>query len=227
MITNSITLRRFTVLSFLTLIGLLFSLPSFAGTQLWDFEKNHDDWKVANGNWQIKSGVYQLTKGAQAEHSLVGEVEWDNYTIEAKVRLDEGSWAGIVFRAKSEMEYYVYYLNVPGNISELWRHKAGAWDTRDNISQPAAVGGVVIKNGEWLDVKIVVEGNTFTLYINDEKQNEDSDDVYDKGKVGVWGWETAASFDDFTVSGDNIKHTLAVDPIRKLTTTWGRLKMTF
>ncbi len=224
MITSYITARRFTVFSFITLFAVLFSLPSFAGTQLWDFEKDSGDWKVANGTWAVKGGIYQLSKGGQAEHSLIGEEDWDDYTIEAKVRLDEGSWAGIVFRAKSEMEYYVYYLNVPGNISELWRHKAGAWNARDNISQPKAVGGVVIANGEWLDMKIVVEGDKFTLYLNDEKQVEDSDNVYDKGKVGVWGWETGASFDDFTVSGDNIVDTLAVNPNRKLTTTWGHLK---
>ncbi|MCY4401496.1 MAG: DUF1080 domain-containing protein [Candidatus Poribacteria bacterium] len=222
-----ISVRKLTVFGFLTLFSLILSHPTFAGTQLWDFEKDADGWKVANGNWNVDDGVYKLSKGGQAEHSLVGEEDWDDYTIEAKVRLDEGSWAGIVFRAKSEMEYYVYYLNVPSNISELWRHKAGAWNARDNISQPPAAGGVVIKNGEWLDVKIEVESNKFTLYINDEKQSEDTDGQYGQGKVGVWGWETAASFDDFTVDGRNVAHTLAVDPNRKLTTTWGRLKQVF
>ncbi len=221
--TSHITLRKFTVLSFIPLFGMLLSLPSFAGTQLWDFERNAEGWKVANGTWSVEDGVYKLSKGGQAEHSLVGESDWDDYTIEAKVRLDEGSWAGIVFRAKSEMEYYVYYLNVPSNISELWRHKQGGWASRDNISQPPAVG-IKIANGEWIDMKIEVEGDKFTLYLNGEKQVEDSDDVYGEGKVGVWGWETAASFDDFTVSGRNIEDTLAVDPSRKLTTTWGRLK---
>ncbi|MDE0087102.1 MAG: hypothetical protein OXU23_15380, partial [Candidatus Poribacteria bacterium] len=64
----------------------------------------------------------------------------------------------------------------------------------------------------------------FKLYINGEFQKENSDGVYKKGQVGVWAWQTAASFDDFTVAGKNIEDTLAVDPNRKLTTTWGRLK---
>ena len=216
-------MTKLVVLGLFILCPVLISLPASAGTQLWDFDRNANDWKVANGTWAVKDGVYKLSKGGQAEHSLVGEEDWDDYTVEAKVRLDEGSWAGIIFRAKSEMEYYVYYLNVPSNISELWRHKQGGWASRDNISQPPAVG-VKIANGEWIDMKIVVEGNKFTLYLNDEKQVEDSDGVYGEGKVGVWGWETAASFDDFTVSGKNIEDTLAVEPNRKLTTTWGRLK---
>ncbi len=221
-----IRLPKLTALSLIAVFGMILSLPTYAGTQLWDFEEKHDDWKVANGNWEIKGGVYHVDRGGQAEHSLVGEEDWDDYTIEAKVRLDDHNWAGIVFRAQSEMEYYVYYFNVPSNISELWRHKDGAWNARDNISQPPAVGGVKITNGEWLDVKIVVEGDTFELYLNGEFQSEDTDGVYKTGQVGVWAWETEASFDDFTVYGDNIEDTLAVEANNKLATTWARLKRT-
>jgi len=224
MITSFITVRRFAILIFLVLFAVLLSQSSFAGTQLWEFEKNAEGWKVANGKWEVVDGVYKLARGGQAEHSLVGEEDWDNYTIEAKVRLDEHHWAGLVFRAKSEMEYYVYYMNVPNNKTELWRHKQGGWASRDNLAQIPAVGGVQIKNGEWYDMKVEVEGDTFKLYINGEFQKENSDGVYKKGQVGVWAWQTAASFDDFTVAGKNIEDTLAVDPNRKLTTTWGRLK---
>jgi hypothetical protein len=219
-----ITVSKLATLGLVVLFGMAFSLPTYAGTQLWDFEKKTDDWKVANGKWEIKGGVYHVERGGRAEHSLVGEEDWDDYTIEAKVRLDEHNWAGIVFRAESEMEYYVYYLNVPNNKTELWRHKDGAWNARDNIAQIPAVEKVQIKNGEWIDMKVVVEGSEFQIYLNDKLQGEHEDDAYKTGQVGVWAWETEASFDDFTVSGDNIEDTLAVDPRRKLATTWGRLK---
>ena len=196
---TAIRFSKLVTLSLIMLLGVAFSLPTFAGTQLWDFEEKHDDWKVANGNWEIKGGVYHVERGGRAEHSLVGEEDWDDYTIEAKVRLDEHNWAGIVFRAQSEHEYYVYYLNVPSNIVELWQHNKGAWDTRENIAKTPAVGGVKIENEEWLDMMV----------------------------VGVWAWETAASFDDFTVYGDNIIDTLAVDANDKLATTWGRLKRVY
>ncbi|MXZ01769.1 DUF1080 domain-containing protein, partial [Candidatus Poribacteria bacterium] len=172
-------------------------------------------------------GVYHVERGGQAEHSLVGEEDWDDYTIEAKVRLDDHNWAGIVFRAESEMEYYVYYLNVPNNKTELWRHKEGAWNARDNIAQIPAVEKVEIKNDEWIDMKVVVEGSDFQIYLNDKLQGEHTDDAYKTGQVGVWAWETEASFDDFTVYGDNIEDTLAVEPNNKLATTWARLKQQF
>ena len=224
MLTQYIILRKPVIVGFLMLFCFLVSLTSYAGTQLWDFEKNDDGWKVANGNWTVDDGVYKVSRGAEAEHSLVGEKDWDNYTIEAKIRIDEHHWTGLVFRAKSEMEYYVYYFNVPDNKTELWKHTDGAWTNRENLAQIPAVGGVVIKNGEWIDMKVEVDGNDFTLHINGEKQSDNSDASYAEGQVGLWAWNTAASFDDFTIEGDNIKDTLAVDPSQKLATTWGRLK---
>ena len=224
---TAIGFSKLTTLSLTVLLGVAFSLPTFAGTQLWDFEEDHKDWKVANGEWEIKGGVYHVDRGGQAEHSLIGEEDWDDYTIEAKVRLDEHNWAGIVFRAESEMEYYVYYLNVPNNKTELWRHKEGGWAARDNIAQIPAVDKVKIENGEWIDMKVVVEGSEFQIHLNGKLQGEHEDNTYKTGQVGVWAWETEASFDDFTVYGDNIVDTLAVDAKDKLATTWGRLKRVY
>ncbi|RKU32158.1 hypothetical protein C6495_11600 [Candidatus Poribacteria bacterium] len=217
-------MKNIAIILSLTILIML-CLPAWSGTQLWDFEEKHDDWEVANGKWAIKGGIYQVEKGGKAEHSLVGEEEWDNYTVEAKVRMDEGNWAGVVFRAQSEMEYYIYYLNVQNNKSELWKHSKGAWDTRVAItSNIPAAGKLKIKNGDWFDVKVIVEGNTFQLHINDELQDEKEDGTYKTGKIGVWAWETGASFDDVTITGDNVKDTLAVEARQKLATTWGRLK---
>ena len=224
----TIRLLKPTVPSLILLLGMMFSLPTFAGTQLWDFEEKHDDWEVANGNWAIKDGIYQLDKGGKAEHSLVGEEDWDDYTVEAKVRIDEGNWAGVVFRAQSEMEYYIYYMNIPNNKSELWKHSKGAWDTRVALnSNIGAAGKLKIENEEWYDVKVIVEGDTFQLHINGELQGEQTDGDYKTGMIGVWGWETGASFDDVMITGDNVVDTLAVDPNHKLATTWGRLKQAF
>lgn len=207
----------------------LAAASAFAGEQSWSFDTDTDGWTPANGDWLYEDGTYKLNKGGRAEHSLIGDVAWDDYTVEAKVRLDDGNWAGVVFRAQSEMEYYVYYLNVPDNKTELWRHKQGAWDARDKIGELAGVD-VTIANGEWFDMRIHVEGDSMELWINDEPQGDLEDDTgagYAAGQIGVWGWETAASFDDVKVHGDVIPHLTPVEPLDKLTTAWGRLKERF
>ncbi len=208
---------------------VLVASVAFAGEQTWSFDSDADEWEIANGVWSVEDGAYKLAVGGPAEHSLIGEAGWADYTVEAKVRLDEGNWAGVVFRAQSEMEYYVYYLNVPNNKTELWRHKTGGWDARDNIGELAGVN-VTIANGEWFDMRIVVEGNVMKLWINGESQGELADTTdagYAAGKAGVWGWQTGASFDDFKVSGDAIESLTPVEPQDKLATTWGRIKQQF
>ena len=127
------------------------------------------------------------------------------------------------------MEYYVYYLNVPNNKTELWRHKQSAWDSRDKIGELAGKN-ITVANDEWFDMRIVVEGTSMKLWINGEEQGELKDETgadYPAGQAGVWAWETAASFDDVTVSGDAVEGLTPVEPQDKLATTWGRLKQRF
>ena len=84
-----------------------------------------------------------------------------------------------------------------------------------------------ITEGAWFHFKIVVKGNDLKWFIDDQLQAEaklakvGDLDVYTKGKVGIWAWQTKASFDDFKVSGPGIGDgATAVDPRRKLATTW-------
>ncbi len=206
-------------------IGICLGTPlAFAGEQMWTFDKDATAWKVANGTWTVEGGAYKIVKGEPAMHSLVGDVKWTDYTLEAKVRIDEGNWAGLVVRAQSDMEYYVYYMNVPDNKSELWKHTKPAFDSRANISQIPAVD-VKIANNEWLNVKVVAQGKTLQLWINGKLQHEDTDDAYPAGQIGAWAWDTGASFDDVKVSGAGIAGSVTpVQPKGKLATSWGKIK---
>lgn len=221
-------LRRFGVLAASAVAVCILALPpaATAGTQLWDFEDGADDWDAPNGTWEVSDGEYHEVSGADpAMHSVVGEGDWDDYVVSAKVRMDEGNWAGIAFRVQSDFEYYIYYMNVPDNKSELWLHAEPAFDTRTNLAQIAGAN-ILIENGVFHEVQVVVEGDTFQLWIDGELQSEDVDGTYSTGKIGVWAWATQASFDDVTVTGDNIVDTLAVEPTGKLATLWGRMKDT-
>jgi len=216
----------------LVLIGLFATIASIslAGSKTWDFESGSADWKVANGKWSVTGGIYQETSGKdKAMHAIVGDAAWKNYTVETKIRIDDGRWAGLIFRAQNEREYYVFYLNVPDNKTEFWRHKkGGGFDARDQLPQQnIAAKDVKIEVGKWYDMKAEIDGDNFTLFLNGKKQGtvQDTDKKYGNGMVGVWAWETKASFDNLTVSGDGIgAGPTAVDPRRKLATVWSRLR---
>ena len=220
---------------FLMFSMVLVSSMSHAGIQLWDFEQkaNEKDWEEANGDWQFKKGIFQEVSAAEdAMHQIVRGVDWEkweDYTVSAKIRIDEGSWAGLIFRAqKDNHEYYVYYLNIPDNKTEFWVHLPGAWNTRravsSNIAAKEKLQKEKIEHGKWMDVKVVTKGSAFEFYINDELQGELEDKDYEKGSVGVWCWKAKASFDDVMVEGDSVTNTLAVDPKSKLATTWSGIK---
>ncbi|MBT3266770.1 hypothetical protein HN371_06415 [Candidatus Poribacteria bacterium] len=222
------TLRRFGVSAAALLITTALALPqtATAGTQVWDFEDGASDWSAPNGTWEASGGVYSEVSGADpAMHSVVGDDSWDDYVVSTKVRFDEGDWAGIAFRVMSDFEYYVYYLNLPDNKSELWQHTDGAFDSRVNIADIPGVN-ILIEEGVMHDVQVVAEGENFELWIDGELQSSQSNSDYATGKVGVWTWATMASFDDFTVTGDGIDGGTAVEPRDKLASVWGDLKDT-
>lgn len=206
----------------------LFIVSVSASALTWDFENPAQmrEFKSPNGDWTIKDGVMMESNklNMPAQRILVGDENWTDYTIEAKIRIDQGNWAGIVFRAKSDFEYYVAYLNVPDNKSELWRHIPGAHDARNAINSNFAAQKTVVQREKWMKVKIEVTGDKFRYTLNDQFQWEATDGQYKNGRIGLWTWQTAASFDDLSVNGKGIPVGLAVQPQGKATLTWAALK---
>ena len=154
---------------------------------------------------------------------LVGNDNWTDYTIEQKVRIDDGNWGGgLVFRAQSEQDYYGYYMNVQTNQYELWRYESGPSpdETYRSGIWPFLSGvNVTYARNEWYDIKVDITGSQSTLWVNGELQGQRNLDIersdpltgepiptelYDSGKVGVFSLHTNGSFDDFKVSGADI-----------------------
>jgi len=229
-------LSRLLTCSLAFLCIFLFSQITWSGEWTFDFEDaaQAKQWKVANGTWKIQKGVYSETEGAEkAGHVLFGEDDWTDYTVEAKIRIDKNKWVGLVFRAISEHEYYVLYQEPSPGVTAFFQHHGDVWDKRarpvPNKTPIKIKKGDNIEAGEWYHLKIVVEGNDLKWFINDQLQAETKLkrvgelDVYKKGKVGLWAWQSKASFDDFKVYGPDIEGQ-AVEPQNKLTVTWGKLK---
>ena len=209
-----------------------FSRIAWSGEWVFDFEdpKQADHWKVANGNWKIQKGVYtEISAAEKAAHTLFGEADWTDYTVETKIRIDANKWAGLVFRAISEYEYYIVYPEPTPGVSAFFQHHGKDWATRarPNPNKTQIKGKIQV--GNWYHLKIEVKGNDLKWFIDDQLQAETKLervgdlDVYKKGRVGIWAWETKASFDDFKVYGPGIEGS-AVEPRKKLALAWGKLK---
>ena len=209
---------------------------ALAGKLEWDFEDagQIDDLEIINGTWEINDGVLQeITGGEKGMRAYFGEAEWEDYTVEAKIRADQGaadSFVGLVFRAISEFECYYFYLELrdivnPGDLCFFKGVPPGFSNReRPNPNKTDLREMKELEAGKWFTMKIVVEGNDFQVFINDEEVVPEATDnlgnEYEAGKVGVFSWSTKVSFDDFKISGPGF----AVDSRGKLATTWSRLK---
>ena len=201
-----------------------------AEEQMWTFDNDAADWTPANGSWKVEDGVYKQTmRWGEAHHTLANGTDWTDHTLAAKVRIEDGHWAGILFRAQSEFEYYVYLICPKENKSELWRHRQSTafkdgFEGRDEIEHDIEPVGLTLARQEWFTLQVVVEGSRITLAINGIKQGIFVDDTYPFGRIGVWTWDTQASFDNVSVKGDTTTALTAIKPQGKLTTSWAALK---
>ena len=218
------------IILFLMYISICLASVATANEHAWTFDDNAADWRPANGTWEVEDGVYkQTTRYGEAQKALVDGMEWTDHTIEAKVRIEDGHWAGIVFRAQNEFEYYVYLICPKENKSELWRHRRSTafkdgFEGRDEIEHDIEPIGLTLTRNEWFTLRATVEGSRISLAIDGIEQGVFIDDTYPRGKVGVWTWDTQASFDDVSVKGVTPTILTAVEPNGKLATAWAVLK---
>ena len=155
--------------------------------------------------------------------------DWTDHTLEAQVRIEAGHWAGIVFRAQSEFEYYVYLICPKENKSELWRHRRSTafkdgFEGRDEIEHDIEPIGLTLTKQEWFKLQVSVQGSRIAVAINGIEQGIFIDETYPFGRIGVWTWDTQASFDDVRVNGGTTTPLTAIQPQGKLTTAWAALK---
>ncbi len=215
---------------FLMYISICFASVASADELTWTFDDTAADWTPANGTWAVEDGVYkQTTRYGKAQKALANGAEWTDHTVAAKVRIEAGHWAGIVFRAQNEFEYYVYLICPKENKSELWRHRRSTafkdgFEGRDEIEHDIAPIGLTLARNEWFTLRATLEGSRIALAINDIEQAVFVDDTYPRGKIGVWTWDTQASFDDVSVNGVNTTPLTPVEPHGKLATAWAELK---
>ena len=208
-------------------ISLMFGFfASSVPAIIYDFDAagDMDDWTPVSGDWSIDNDeLVQSDLATPAMRALVGEEGWSDYTIECKIMITSGSYTGVVFRAISDLEYYVFYINANENVVELWQHTGPGDTDRTQHFKHAPEGGIAITTNEWFDIKLVIEGTSGEFYVNGELQDSVDNLANNNGRVGAWAWTTGVSFDDFSISGPEIPE-LSVSPEGALPMTWGYMK---
>lgn len=190
---------------------------------------NDNGWKPIQGKWSVKNGKYvqeeikwtTTTTYETYTRSFFGEVNWENYVCEAKVRIEKGGELapiiGIFFRVteKSEKGDY-YYFRLDARAAEgPALIKSPNTIIIENRAKPCKL------NQDYI-LKVEVNGDSIKCYIDGKLEIEAQDKSFMKGAIGVGTFNAEGHFDDVTVNGEGIP--MAVSPKQKLTTSWALIK---
>lgn len=191
---------------------------------------NDNGWTQIQGTWSVKNGEYVQADTAWAStatnetyhRSYYGDVNWANYTIEAKVRIDKGGdlapIIGIFFRVTEKSpagDYYYFRLDTrPAEGPCLV--KSPNTILQENMAKPASIGQNYV-------LKVDVNGDNIKCYIDGQLEIELQDNSFPMGAVGVGTFNTDGYFDDVTISGGDVVS--AVSSKGKLATTWASIKI--
>ncbi len=184
------------------------SLPAGFKIETTGHTRHNARWQVvADAEAPSKPNVLGITEikspsGYQFNLCWTDRVQFKNGTIEVKVRansgrIDEGG--GPMWRVKDRNNYYVARLNPLEDNFRIYYVKNG----RRSMIASASVNG--IKKGQWFTIKVAVQGDKITGWVNAVKLIETKDStIQDQGGIGLWSKaDAASSFDDLAIEIDN------------------------
>ena len=247
------------LMKFLIVVTVLFLLPLSvsAGTFLATFEDGNLDawqeiapWDRELGNWEIvDGGLHGAVHDGYTRLFTIGDDTWKDYTVEFDVRpLKKHGRPTIAIAARIQEKWSVQcsiidaVVVLPGGGNAPQRGwmfcRAGNLNggkSEGLLFQPHPL----FKLFRWAHLKLSVEGNIFTFWINGEQVMEPTElriprnregfadfPDFQTGGIGIGLSNYTARFDNVTVTGDSIPDSgdFAVTPQGKLATTWGNLK---
>ncbi|WP_165986067.1 alpha-L-arabinofuranosidase C-terminal domain-containing protein [Streptomyces sp. YIM 98790] len=127
-------------------------------------------WNPVAGSWAVSDGEYVQSSATTTDaRSLITDAygkDWTNYTLELDARKISGSEGFLIgFGAQGGNDYYWWNIGGWNNTRSVLQHARGG-----SAVEVKAVEGTGVETGVTNKVKIVVSGNTISLYLDDELQ---------------------------------------------------------
>ena len=166
----------------------------------------YTDWKIVNdkGN-KVLAQLSQDKPGYHFNDIVYDGLELKNMILEVKFkgfkgRKDRGG--GFIWRFQDKDNYYVVRANPLEDNVVLYKVKNGHRTDLPVLGKGRTYGVDVSPLGSsWNKLKLKVEDNLFTVYLNGKQIFQVKDNTFtQKGKVGLWTKADAVTyFDDFTI----------------------------
>lgn len=161
-----------------------------------DFSKfKQGIWKSIGGEINVDSRAGEVTLRPNKNHhpmALAGDYRWDDYTLYGRVKLIDGNYAGFIFRAFTDENYYEVVLNAKYNRVELWSFI-------ENNRESMVEGKHDVYKNTWYNLKIDAKGNYVTIYINGIERIKTRVGKLAGGRIGISSYSKETRFDDIIV----------------------------
>ncbi|MBN2002834.1 MAG: hypothetical protein JXA21_05715 [Anaerolineae bacterium] len=181
----------------LAVVGMLFQRATAAAPVLVadNFEDgNADGWTVQAGDWWVSAThTYRQISTTVDSRAFVGSPEWSDYAVQAKVMLEEGTFAMLMARVQDSKNYYFMTLRSNGQV-QLRRYVGGSSTTLPGTVNPG------IKTGTWYLAELEVQGNTLRAIINGTPVITATDSTFITGTAGVGASKGVVEFDDVLIT---------------------------
>jgi hypothetical protein len=178
----------------------------------------------AEGSWSVIGGEYCVTVGyVENGISTVNGLNLTDCVIEVKLRFGDaevGYIAGIVFRYLDNEHYYSFEISNEYDSMVLRKYTSENPGYGDNINWTVPGASPIQSNTDYL-LKVVIQGNRYTCFFNNQEMFNGVDSEYTQGEVGLRARRANAFFDDFKVSSVE-NHDVAITNITPSQTVIGQ-----
>lgn len=165
-----------------------------------DFESGSTSgWSKSGGDWSVitdGSHVFDQSKtSSDRAREFAGSDGWSNYSVQARVKptaFGSGGLVALAARVTSSTQMYRLALT-GGNRVEL--------QSMDG-SDVAVLAGAsrTVSTGTWYTLRIDVNGNTISGYVDGALIGTASNSDYGSGQIGLFTGYASGRFDDVTVT---------------------------
>ena len=133
-------------------------------------------------------GLNMTTSGGDG--FALSNVNVSDFTYSAKVVLNSGTAAALIFRAHGTTDFYCFNVDNGGHFYKLWKRVG------NNFTDLKVVSDSSIKLGTEYQLKVVCQGNSIKCYVNDSLKIDVTDSSHSSGYLGLNVYNCNATFND-------------------------------
>ncbi|TRZ54176.1 MAG: DUF1080 domain-containing protein [Dehalococcoidia bacterium] len=172
------------------------------------FDGDLSQWTNISGSGAIVedngNNVYGRTGGSYvgAVVAVTGSESWDDYVFEFDVKKVSGNYFNVVFRYVDQNNHYLLEPSADEVHIALFKKVGGGGYTELTATRPLQNTTPSI----WYHYKIVVQGDSIKIYVDDVLKFDVTDTSLSAGKIGVGAYAgSTVYFDNVYVEGPNVK----------------------